>query len=73
VRGRNQVVANRGNVHELLKAKEEIEYLVTLHTHRYANIPLPHQLEKKFWCLNLERTKQNISKFWDCSKFCVST
>lgn len=56
-------MANRGNVHELLKAKEEIEYLVTLHTHRYANIPLPHQLEKKFWCLNLERTKQNISKF----------
>nr|WP_214287837.1 diguanylate cyclase [Acinetobacter pittii] len=61
--GRNQVVVNRGNVHELLKAKEEIEYLVTLHTHRYANMPLPHQLEKKFWCLNLERTKQNISKF----------
>lgn len=61
--GRNQVVVNRGNVHELLKAKEEIEYLVTLHTHRYANTPLPHQLEKKFWCLNLERTKQNISKF----------
>lgn len=56
-------MANRGNVHELLKAKEEIEYLVTLHTHRYANMPLPHQLEKKFWCLNLERTKQNISKF----------
>lgn len=26
-------------------------------------MPLPHQLEKKFWCLNLERTKQNISKF----------
>ncbi|MFP5006640.1 hypothetical protein ACLFLN_14395, partial [Acinetobacter pittii] len=25
-------MANRGNVHELLKAKEEIEYLVTLHT-----------------------------------------
>ncbi len=44
--GRNQVVVNRGNVHELLKAKEEIEYLVTLHTHRYANMPLPHQLEK---------------------------
>lgn len=61
--GRNQVVVNRGNVHELLKAKEEIEYLVNLHTHRYANMPLPHQLEKKFWCLNLERTKQNISKF----------
>lgn len=61
--GRNQEVVNRGNVHELLKAKEEIEYLVTLHTHRYANMPLPHQLEKKFWCLNLERTKQNISKF----------
>jgi len=61
--GRNQIVVNRGNVHELLKAKEEIEYLVTLHTHRYANMPLPHQLEKKFWCLNLERTKQNISKF----------
>ena len=56
-------MVNRGNVHELLKAKEEIEYLVTLHTHRYANTPLPHQLEKKFWCLNLERTKQNISKF----------
>ncbi|WP_447511407.1 GGDEF domain-containing protein [Acinetobacter geminorum] len=56
-------MVNRGNVHELLKAKEEIEYLVTLHTHRYANMPLPHQLEKKFWCLNLERTKQNISKF----------
>ncbi|MEW5969152.1 MAG: diguanylate cyclase [Pseudomonadota bacterium] len=56
-------MANRGNVHELLKAKEEIEYLVTLHTHRYANIPLPHQLEKKFWCLNLDRTRQNISKF----------
>lgn len=61
--GRNQVVVNRGNVHELLKAKEDIEYLVTLHSHRYANMPLPHQLEKKFWCLNLERTKQNISKF----------
>ncbi|MEO4183435.1 GGDEF domain-containing protein [Acinetobacter pittii] len=56
-------MVNRGNVHELLKAKEEIEYLVTLHSHRYANMPLPHQLEKKFWCLNLERTKQNISKF----------
>lgn len=56
-------MVNRGNVHELLKAKEEIEYLVTLHTHRYANTPLPHQLEKKFWHLNLERTKQNISKF----------
>ncbi|NUF38819.1 hypothetical protein HUN22_14310, partial [Acinetobacter lactucae] len=56
-------MVNRGNVHELLKAKEEIEYLVTLHTHRYANTPLPDQLEKKFWCLNLERTKQNISKF----------
>lgn len=39
-------MVNRGNVQELLKAKEEIEYLVTLHTHRYANTPLPHQLEK---------------------------
>ncbi|MEW4937436.1 hypothetical protein ABKJ23_04895, partial [Acinetobacter baumannii] len=25
-------MANRGNVHQLLKSKEEIEYLVTLHT-----------------------------------------
>ncbi|MFU0511544.1 hypothetical protein ACMZ47_18475, partial [Acinetobacter baumannii] len=56
-------MANRGNVHQLLKSKEEIEYLVTLHTHRYANMPLPKQLEKKFWCLNLDRTRQNISKF----------
>ncbi|HFG6941140.1 hypothetical protein, partial [Acinetobacter baumannii] len=55
-------MANRGNVHQLLKSKEEIEYLVTLHTHRYANMPLPKQLEKKFWCLNLDRTRQNISK-----------
>nr|WP_279324389.1 GGDEF domain-containing protein [Acinetobacter baumannii] len=37
--------------------------MVTLHTHRYANMPLPKQLEKKFWCLNLDRTRQNISKF----------
>lgn len=56
-------MANRGNVHQLLKSKEEIEYLVTLHTHRYANMPLPKQLEKKFWLLNLDRTRQNISKF----------
>lgn len=56
-------MVNRGNVHQLLKSKEEIEYLVTLHTHRYANIPLPKQLEQKFWCLNLDRTRQNISKF----------
>lgn len=26
-------------------------------------MPLPKQLEKKFWCLNLDRTRQNISKF----------
>ncbi|WP_410488474.1 diguanylate cyclase [Acinetobacter sp. 2019-01-05] len=56
-------MVNRGNVHQLLKSKEEIEYLVTLHTHRYANTALPKQLEKKFWCLNLDRTRQNISKF----------
>ncbi len=26
-------------------------------------MPLPKQLEKKFWLLNLDRTRQNISKF----------
>ena len=54
---------NRGNVHQLLRSKEEIEHLVTLHTRRYANAPLPIQLEQDFWCSNLERTRQNISKF----------